>query len=137
VQALKDHNIEVDEEIILRCDTDKHAQKAIPYLLSLQKKIDGVFAVNDLTAITSMSIIKRSGYKIPEDISIVGFSNSHYAAMTEPPLTSVEQKGVEMGRRAAKMLIERIQSDVDIETRVEQIKTDLVVRGSTQKSYYQ
>lgn len=133
LQALKDNGIEADEEIILRCDTDQHAKKCIPYLLSLQKKIDGIFAVNDLTAITAMTIIKSSGYKIPQDIAISGFSNSHYAAMTEPPLTSIEQKGFDMGQKAATMLIERIHSDVDIETRVEQIKTELVVRGSTQK----
>lgn len=133
VQALKDKGIEVDEEIILRCDTDLHAQKCIPYLLSLEKKIDGVFAVNDLTAITAMSIIKRSGFSIPQDIAIAGFSNSHYANMTDPPLTTIEQKGFEMGQKAARMLIERIQSDVEIETRVDQIKTELKVRGSTQR----
>lgn len=133
VQALKDNGIDVDEEIILRCDTDKHAQKCIPYLLSLEKKIDGIFAVNDLTAITAMSIIKRSGYKIPEDIAIVGFSNSIYSSMTDPPLTTIEQQGTEMGKRAATLLLERIESDVDIDTRVEQIRTELIVRGSSQR----
>jgi DNA-binding LacI/PurR family transcriptional regulator len=131
MQALKDNNIEVDEEIILRCDTDIHAKKCIPYLLSLQKKIDGIFAVNDLTAITSMSIIKRSGYKIPDDIAVVGFSNSIYASMADPPLTSIEQQGFEMGKRATNLLFERIYSEDPIETRVEQIKTDLIVRGSS------
>lgn len=134
IQALKDAGIEVDEEIILRCDTDEHAKKCIPYLLSLEKKIDGIFAVNDLTAITAMSIIKRSGYTIPEDIAIAGFSNSLYSNMTDPPLTTVEQQGFLMGKRAAEMLIERIYSDIDIETRVEQIKTELIERGSTQRS---
>ncbi len=133
IQALKDSGIEVDEEIILRCDTDQHALKCIPYLLSLEKKIDGIFAVNDLTAITAMSIIKRSGYKIPQDIAIVGFSNSMYSGMTDPPLTTVEQQGYVMGQKSASMLIERIQSDIDIDTRVEQIKTELIVRGSTQR----
>jgi DNA-binding LacI/PurR family transcriptional regulator len=133
IQALKDSGIEVDEEIILRCDTDEHAKKCIPYLLSLEKKIDGIFAVNDLTAITAMSIIKRSGYDIPKDIAIAGFSNSLYSHMTDPPLTTVEQQGFQMGVRAAEMLIERIYSDADIETRVEQIKTELIVRGSTQR----
>lgn len=131
IQALRDNNIEVDEEIILRCDTDKHAQKCIPYLLSLQKMIDGIFAVNDLTAIRAMSIIRRSGYHIPEDIAIVGFSNSIYSSMTEPPLTTIEQQGFEIGKRAASLLLERILSDTDIDTRVEQIKTDLIVRGSS------
>jgi len=133
IQALKDNNIEVDEEIILRCDTDKHAQKCIPYLLSLQKKVDGIFAVNDLTAITAMAIIKRSGYRIPEDIAVVGFSNSVYSAMTDPPLTTIEQHGFEMGRRAISLLLERIQAEVPVDARVEQIKTDLIVRGSSQR----
>lgn len=133
IQALKDNGIEVDEEIILRCDTDQHAQKCIPYLLSLQKKVDGIFAVNDLTAMTAMSIIKRSGYSIPEDIAVAGFSNSLYARMMDPPLTTVEQHGFKMGQKAATMLIERIQTDEDIETRVEQIKTELIVRSSTQR----
>ncbi len=133
LQALKDAEIEADEEIILRCDTDEHAKKCIPYLLSLEKKIDGIFAVNDLTAITAMSIIKGSGYSIPGDIAITGFSNSLYSQMTDPPLTSIDQHGYEMGIRAAEMLIERIYSEEEIDTRVEQIKTELIVRGSTQR----
>ncbi len=133
VQALKDNNIEVDEEIIVRCDTNQHAKKCVPYLLSLPKKIDGVFAVNDLTAMSAMNIIKKSGYRIPEDIAVAGFSNSLYANLIDPPLTSVEQQGFEMGQKAASMLIERIQSDVDLETRVEQIKTELIVRESTMR----
>ncbi|MBN1598578.1 MAG: LacI family DNA-binding transcriptional regulator [Bacteroidales bacterium] len=131
LQALRDNQIEIDEEIILRCDTDMHARKCIPYLLSLQKKIDGIFAVNDLTAITAMSIIKSSGYDIPEDIAIVGFSNSLYSSMTDPPLTSIEQKGYEMGKQAITLLLDRILKDEIIEARVHQIKTELVVRGSS------
>lgn len=131
MQALRDNHIEIDEEIILRCDTDMHARKCIPYLLSLQKKIDGIFAVNDLTAITAMSIIKGSGYSIPEDIAIVGFSNSLYSSMTDPPLSSVEQKGFEVGNKAVTLLLERIMKEEVMESRVEQIKTELVVRGSS------
>ncbi len=133
IQALKDNNIEVNEEIILRCDTDKHALKCIPYLLTLQNRIDGIFAVNDLTAITAMSIIKRSGYKIPGDIAVVGFSNSVYSSMTDPPLTTVEQQGFKMGREASKLLFERIESEENIDARAIQIKTDLIVRGSSLK----
>jgi DNA-binding LacI/PurR family transcriptional regulator len=131
IQALKDNNIDIDEEIILRCDTDRHVLKCIPYLLSLQKTIDGIFAVNDLTAMRAMSIIKSSGYKIPQEIAIVGFSNSLYSSMTDPPLSTIEQQGFEVGTRAASLLMERIQSDEELEARVEQIRTELIVRGSS------
>ncbi len=133
IQALKDHNLEIDEEIILRCDTDQQARLCVPYLLSLPKKIDGIFAVNDLTAITAMSIVKKSGYVVPRDIAVAGFSNGIYSSMTDPPLTTIEQHGFEVGKKAAELLIERIQSDVIYETRVEQIKTDLIIRESTRR----
>jgi len=131
LQALKDNNLPIDEEIIIRCDTDKHTLKCIPYLLSLTKPIDGIFAVNDNTAIRAMSIIKHSGYRIPEDIAVVGFSNSFFSGLTDPPLTSVEQQGFLMGTRSATLLLERISQDVTIDSRVEQLKTELIIRESS------
>ena len=67
----------------------------------------------------------------PEDIAVVGFSNSVYSSMTDPPLTTVEQQGFKMGERAAKLLFDRINSDEIIDPRAEQIKTALIVRGSS------
>ena len=133
IQALKDHNIELDEDIILRCDTDEQAKLCVPYLLSLPKQIDGIFAVNDLTAITAMSIVKKAGFHVPDDIAIAGFSNGIYSSMTDPPLTTVEQHGFLVGKKAAELLLDRIHSDIDYDTRVEQVKTEIIIRESSQR----
>ena len=71
---------------------------------------DAFFAVNDLTAAQALMIIKRHGLKIPEDIAVVGFTNSQIATLTDPGLTSVDQKGYEMGQVAARLLMDRIEN---------------------------
>ena len=53
--------------------------------------------------------------------------------MTDPPLSTVEQQGYEVGRKAVGLLLDRIQAEGTVETRVEQIKTELIVRGSSQR----
>jgi len=54
---------------------------------------------------------KEHGYKIPEDISIVGFSDWQFSSIIEPSLSSVAQPGFEMGQEAAKLLIHEIESE--------------------------
>ncbi|MDP4186465.1 MAG: LacI family DNA-binding transcriptional regulator [Bacteroidota bacterium] len=71
---------------------------------------EAIFAVNDPTAIGAMQMLKKHGYKIPEDVALVGFTESKLAELIEPPLTSVAQPTLEIGRTAAKLLLEQIES---------------------------
>lgn len=71
---------------------------------------DAIFAVNDPTAIGAMKILKKHGYKIPADVAIVGFTESKLAELIDPPLTSVAQPTHEIGKTAAKLLLEQIES---------------------------
>jgi DNA-binding LacI/PurR family transcriptional regulator len=69
---------------------------------------------------------------VPQDISVVGFADLDFAPMMTPPLTSVRQKGYEVGSRAARVLINRIQGKF-AQNGIQNIKMncELVVRGST------
>ena len=93
---------------------------------------DAFFCINDEVAAYCLQLIKSAGFKIPQDISVCGFTNSYITEVTDPTLTSVDQHGFEMGRTAARLLINRIEGK---ETRggivSKVIKTDLVVRNST------
>ena len=73
----------------------------------MNKKVvpDGIFAVNDLTAIAAMQAVKKKGYKIPQDIAIVGFTNSLSSQFTEPALSTVDQQGYKLGEQAAQLFI--------------------------------
>lgn len=131
IRAVTCAGFEVKHENIIRCDTAEDARHIVPGLLERVPRPDGIFAVNDLTAAETMKIIKKHGLKVPADISIVGFTSGMISDITDPPLTSVEQHGYEIGREAARILIERIENRAPAEYFTRIIQTRLVVKGST------
>lgn len=90
------------------------------------------FADNDLIAIGAMRAFKEKGYKIPEDISIVGFDNISESSIVEPALTTVDIPRKFMGQTAALQLIREIQFPIPHTVKTE-ISTSIVQRKSTKK----
>jgi DNA-binding LacI/PurR family transcriptional regulator len=134
LDAHKEANLPVDRDLIVEADTFEKARNAVGRLLDVGVAFDGLFAVNDMTAIGAMQTILKRGYKIPEDISIVGFSDGYLSGITDPHLSSVDQHGYEMGTTAAEMLFNRILSDeVEYIPEVKILQADLIVRGSSEK----
>lgn len=135
VEALDKYNIPVDENLIIKCDSREEALVVVHELMSMKNPPDGIFAVNDLTASGAMRTVKNFGYKVPEDIAIVGFSDGLVANVTDPPLSTVEQHGLEIGITSAKLLLERIaHPDIDFGIREKVIETKLIIRGSSKRS---
>ncbi|WP_282031706.1 LacI family DNA-binding transcriptional regulator [Winogradskyella eximia] len=138
LKALKAHQIEVDEKIIISVDdiSLKQGRRMTNSLLSLKKKPDSIFAITDSAAIGVIQTLKKFNIKIPEDIAVVGFSNSINSTIIEPMLTTVNQPGNTIGKTAIKYLIKEIENDdsnhISMHKTVE-IKTELIVRESTFK----
>ena len=77
-------------------------------------------------------MVRDAGLRVPEDVSICGFTNGYLTQVTEPTLTSVDQHGFEIGAQAARLLIDRIEGRETKKGVVSKlIKTELVVRNST------
>ena len=134
VKAMKEYRLTPTSDDIVKCDTTEEADDIVPRLLKRIPRPDAFFAVNDLTAAQTLMIAKRNGFKIPEEIAIVGFTNSQIATLTDPGLTSVDQKGHEMGKMAAKLLIDRIENrKIPFQTKL--IISELIVRGSSSINY--
>jgi LacI family transcriptional regulator len=140
LEALKEHNIPVNKNLIMACPlgTIEEGKKATEKLLAMAEPPDAIFATNDPAAMGAMQAIKEAGLKIPKDIAVVGFSNWFFSALLDPPLTSVDQPGFEMGQEAAKLLIRQIElktknSDVEVQPETKVLKTRLVVRDSSLK----
>lgn len=109
-EALTDHNIGHNEALILQCDTPALVLANREKILNLAPTIDGIFAVNDFSAIAVMQLLQENGYRVPADIAVAGFGDDPIALIARPKLTTVEQKGYEMGREAVRMLIERLEN---------------------------
>ncbi len=134
LHALYKNGIAIDDSLIFKCDDYDEAWFLTEKLIKSKNMPDGIFAVNDMTAIGALQAVKNTGLKVPEDISIIGFSNGRISTMTEPPLTTVEQHGYEMGQIAVRMLLNHLEKeDEDYEPETRVIKTDLIVRDSTIK----
>lgn len=139
LEALKEANIPVAKDIIMSCPlgTIEEGKSATEELLKMANPPDAIFATNDPAAMGAMQAIKEAGLKLPKDIAVVGFSNWFFSALLEPPLTSVDQPGFEMGQEAAKLLIRQIEfkskDNVDPTPETKILKTRLIVRESSLK----
>jgi LacI family transcriptional regulator len=107
--ALANNNIDFDEEIVIRCNlTVEDAKNATHKLLTMENPPDAIFGINDEVAIGALFAIKEVGIKIPEDIMVVGFSNSNRSRYMEPSLTTMDQNPEKIGTLAATLLFEQI-----------------------------
>ena len=130
-QALYEHNIERSESLILQCDTGKQVKELKDEILQKAREIDAIFAVNDFTAIAAMQLLQENGFMIPDDIAVAGFGDDPIATVVRPKLTTVEQKGFEMGRESLQLLIHRIERPDDkIKPRIRVFESSLKVRDS-------
>ena len=130
--ALLKHGLKFDESITRICDNRADAEAITPELLEGEHVPDGFFAVNDDTAIGILYTAKRMGFRVPDDISICGFTNGQRAVACDPMLTTVEQRGVKVGEEAADILIDQVEGILPrdkTERRV--VRTRLVIRGTT------
>ncbi|HTO34770.1 MAG TPA: LacI family DNA-binding transcriptional regulator [Flavobacterium sp.] len=132
LKALKINDIAIDENIILKIEDIDSCENQIETLIK-ENDIEAIFAVNELFAVTAIKIAKKNGLKVPEDISVIGFTDGIISKYSSPSITTVSQNGIKMGGKAAKMLIDRLESEEwdDEHYKTEVIETHLVEREST------
>lgn len=128
--ALKYYNLPITDDLILECDTRSKAIVATPSILQQGQRPDAIFCVNDDCAAGVLHVAQILGVKIPEELSICGFSDAPLCRATLPMLTTVQQHGVEIGKRAMQRLLIRLSGDDKI-PQTEMIPTDLIVRETT------
>ncbi len=130
--ALKLNNIALDDRLILTLPHDRDNTNLITEFFQ-NNDVDAVLCVNEIFAIQCMSILQQIGFNIPEDISIIGFTDGILSKFSSPKLSTVAQHGEKMGELAAKLLIQRMESVELVEEpfKTEVINATLVKRGST------
>jgi LacI family transcriptional regulator len=132
IKAMREANLEVRDEWIIEADNFEKARITVLKILEDKISFDGIFAVNDLTAVGAMQTLQKQGIVIPQQIAIVGFSDGRLSGITNPALTSVDQHGYEMGTIATEILLKRIlktDNKSPFETRV--LNANLIVRESS------
>jgi GntR family transcriptional regulator of arabinose operon len=134
LRAMKEFGRQVPEDFIGNYDTEQLFSFPYQYTRYLLQKEDpptAIICYNDEIALKSIEAIRDTGRKVPEDVSIVGYDNSHLAEASHPKLTSINHPKEEMGRRAAQMILDMVLGKTDKPRFTYQ--PELVVRSSCQR----
>lgn len=131
--ALQDFGLKFNEANIMITKLDEQAGiDAAAKIINMDPLPDGVFAANDTSAVSCMSVLKHSGIRIPEDIAFIGFNNDPISRVIEPNLSTINYPGFEMGEIAALKLISHLNKETDINlTNSIILRSELIVRASS------
>ncbi|GIZ08890.1 LacI family DNA-binding transcriptional regulator [Flavobacterium sp. UMI-01] len=120
-KALEDNGLEFNEDYVLRARSNQEDGATVTKkLLKLPNPPDAIFSASDFAALGAIKVIKKQGFKIPEDICVMGFGNEPFTKFMELSITTIDQSPLEMGKMAAKVFLEQIQNkeDVTIEKKI-------------------
>jgi len=132
-KALIESYIKTDRSLILEINEKENIKNQIEKVF--EQEIDALFAVNEIYAANYMRIAKEKGMHIPNDISIIGFTDGLISEYSSPSITTIAQHGFTMGKQAVELLIERIENKADFFTPKKiVISSDLKLRESTKTS---
>ena len=130
-KAMKEHDKKIDKNLLIKLDKKTDLVDRLQKLFT-NNKVDGIFTVDESSAAVAIQELHKKGLRVPEDVSIVGFTNGILSKHITPALTTVNQFGKLIGKTATQMLIERLENEgpeKPFETKV--IKTELIIRNST------
>jgi len=132
-KALIEAYIKTDKNLIVEIDEKKDIKSQIEKVF--KEDIDAVFAVNEIYAANSMRIAKEKGLSIPNEISIIGFTDGLISEYSSPSITTIAQHGFTMGIQSVELLIERIENETEVyKPKKIVISSDLKIRESTKPS---
>jgi LacI family transcriptional regulator len=136
--TLREHGLAVHEQYVIESgeaadsDGETRGRKAMKDVLALKPRPDAVFCFNDTVAVGAMDCAFEAGLRIPRDMAVVGSGNFHYSSKLRVPLSSVDQKAVEIGERTARMISSLLEKAPSSRPRSMVLEPELIVRASSQ-----
>ena len=130
-KALIESGREIEEKLIVRIGREEDFETAMKFVLT-DKSIDALLCLEESSAIRSLVLLKQMNYRIPEEMSMICFTNGELPKYVSPSITTISQHGKSIGEISAGLLIDRIEENKEesaYQTRT--IKTSLIQREST------
>ncbi len=132
-QAMREHGLSAKNRVAADAYSVDSGQVAMHALLTKRDKthFTAVVAANDLLALGALQALKQAGLSVPSDVSVVGHNDMQLLDQVNPPLTSVRIQHYEMGRRAARLLLDALRHRPGSQDATVVLRPQLVVRAST------
>jgi LacI family transcriptional regulator len=132
-QALLSANIPIKNNLIgtdAQYPDRQNGFNSAKKIFSKNKKVTAVFAGNDAMAIGVLHYLKDNGYRVPEDVSLIGFDDVEADLMLNPPLTTIRVPKVDLGVEALELLVNNLKNKKTISKKI-LVPVELIVRKST------
>jgi DNA-binding LacI/PurR family transcriptional regulator len=133
-EVAREFEIQISPELVLQIEgMDSTPELGYPYgkaLIAREVPFTALFAYNDISAIGAMRAFQEAGLRVPDDVSVVGFDDISIASFSIPPLTTVRQPLLKMGRIAAETLLDRIEDRAPFIPEIA-VEPELITRRST------
>lgn len=131
--ALKYNGIEVDPKLITFSNLQlEDGRRIMQEIIDSKIDFDGVFSSSDYSIMGALQVLKENGYKVPEQVKIAGFGNEPFTSFTEPPITTVDQKSIPMGKITAESFFELLNAGSSSPVAKKTIlKPELIIRKSS------
>jgi LacI family transcriptional regulator len=132
-EALLDNDLKFDESLVVDSNLQlEDGRSSMEQLLKRKDIPDGVFSSSAYGILGAMQVLKEKGFKVPEDVALVGFSNEPFTSFTEPPLSTVDQHPMRMGNAAAEIFLEEMAAkDKKFIPQKIVLKPELIIRQSS------
>lgn len=132
LQALREYGVALPPEYMLELAYTEESQRGrqeVDVFMAMRRPPDAIVCQDDLVAINVLRFAAERGWRVPEDVVVVGFDDLPQASVCSPPLTTVHQSLEEMGRVAVQTLIAQLQRE-ELPVMHQRLPCRLVVRGS-------
>ena len=124
--ALQQYGLPQEDALIFQCTSAKEIRASLIQLLERQDRPDAIFSISDEILSELMQVVYELKLQVPEDIAIISISNGFLPYYCNPKITHIKHSGYQVGKDAANLLLDLIDSSVGIFPQQIEIETFLV-----------
>lgn len=131
LKALEEDSSYQNSPILVHIGNNDFIEERIDAIYKQYPKVDGILSIDNTTGVVALHKALKRGLKVPQDLSIIGFSDDNVLPFTDPKLSTVSQHAMDIGKTSVEQLIHRIEKGKTTEFSTKIIKTNLILRSTT------
>lgn len=117
--------------IIITSKRNDINDESVQNLFNEYPTVDGIISIDNTTGVTALQKALKLNYKVPQELSIIGFSDENMLQFTDPKLSTISQHTLDIGKASVKLLLDRLNNKEKAKPNTKTIKTKLILRGTT------
>lgn len=131
LQALKEDENYTQESEVITIKKNDSTEDVIDHLFKKNTTVDGIISIDNISGVVALQKALRLNYNVPQDLSIIGFSDENILQFTDPKLSTISQHTLDIGKTSVKLLVNRLNDKTTTKKLTKTIKTKLILRGTT------